>query len=233
MPPKLIAEIGINHFGKFSYLESYLKELKNIDIDGVSIQILNKKKIKKNLKKFCLKKNEIKKFFNLAKKYNKNVGVAIHSWDDFGFLKKLKLDFIKILGSSFGDKDYLNNVKKTKVKKIFLSNLNKTPLEINNFLKKISKKNITLIHTFAKTHDFEGDIKKIDKFRSKFKLKVAYGNHFKKVSLVYKVCKYNPSEIFFYIKLNKKKKYPDDRHAIPLKRLNNFIRNIKDNDKLI
>ena len=44
MSPKLIVEIGINHFGKLSYLKQYLKELKGKQIDGISIQILNKKK---------------------------------------------------------------------------------------------------------------------------------------------------------------------------------------------
>ena len=41
---KLIAEIGINHFGEYNYLSNYISKLKNKNIDGVSIQILNKKK---------------------------------------------------------------------------------------------------------------------------------------------------------------------------------------------
>ncbi len=227
MSSKLIAEIGINHFGKLSYLKQYLKALKGKQIDGISIQILNKKKVKKNLRKFCLKKKEIKEFFYLAKKYFKTTGVAIHSWNDFIFLKSLKLDFIKILGSSYGNKEYFINVKKIKVKKIFLSTLNKTEIEIKNFLGKIDKKNITLIHTFANSSDFNKEIKKINKYKRKYRLNVAYGNHFKNISLINKVCKYNPSEIFFYVKFDKKKEYPDNQHAIPLKKLKNLIRKIK------
>ena len=227
MPPKLIAEIGINHFGKLSYLKQYLKTLKEKKIDGVSIQILNKKKVKKNLKKFCLKKKEIRKFFYLAKKYFKTTGVAIHSWNDFIFLKSLKLDFIKILGSSYGDINYFINVKKTKVKKIFLSTLNKTELEVKNFLKKIDKNKITLIYTFINSSDYNKEIKKINSYKRKFKLNVAYGNHYKNINLIDRVCKYNPSEIFFYVKFDKKKEYPDNQHAIPLKKLNNLIRKIK------
>ena len=232
MSTKLIAEIGLNHFGKFNYLKNYLKILKGKDIQGISIQIINKKKVSKNLKRYYLNKQKIKQFFFLAKKYFKNVGVAIHSWDDFDFLKKLQLNFIKILGSSFGDKNYLVNVKKTKVKKIFLSTLNKTDSEINKFLTKIKKNKITLIHTFINTPNFEKEIKKISKYKKKYKLRIAYGNHYKKINSINKVCKYNPSEIFFYVKFDIKKKYPDDKHAIPLNKLNNLIRKIRYDDKI-
>ena len=56
---------------------------------------------------------------------------------------------------------------------------------------------------------------------------MAYGNHYKNINLIDRVCKYNPSEIFFYVKFDKKKEYPDNQHAIPLKKLNNLIRKIK------
>ena len=82
----IIAEIGVNHLGKSDLLYRYIKYLKDIGVDGVSIQILDKKKVNHELKKFCLKKNDIKKFFIEAKKHFKYVGVAIHTWDDFIFL---------------------------------------------------------------------------------------------------------------------------------------------------
>ena len=84
MKIKIIAEIGLNHFGKIKIIKDYLARVRNKDIDGVSIQILNKKKTLKKFKKFALKKSDIKKFLIIAKKDFNNVGVAIHSWDDFG-----------------------------------------------------------------------------------------------------------------------------------------------------
>ena len=57
------------------------------------------------------------------------VGVAIHSWDDFKFLKKIKLDFIKILGSSFGDYNYLKKVKSLKLVR-FLSTYGKSITQV-------------------------------------------------------------------------------------------------------
>lgn len=224
---KLIAEIGINHFGKYNYLSSYISKLKNKNIDGVSIQILNKKKVSNQLKKYCLKKKDILNFFNEAKKHFNLVGVGVHSWNDFNFIKKLDLDFVKILGSSYGDKRYFNKIRQTKVKRIFLSTLNKSNIEIGNFIKNINKKKVTLIHTFLKTSNFNKEIKKIKLFRNKYNLRVAYGNHYEKTNLILKVCKYNPSEIFFYVKMDIKKKYPDDLHAIPINKLNSLIKKLK------
>ena len=136
---KIIAEIGVNHLGKPELLDGYIKNLKNIGVDGVSIQLLDKKKVNTKLKKFCLKKIDIKKFCLKAKKEFKYVGVGIHTWDNYLFLKKLKLDFIKILGSSLGNLKYYQKIKKTNVEKIFLSTLGKSTKEILSFLEKIDK----------------------------------------------------------------------------------------------
>ena len=223
----IIAEIGVNHFGKPNLLNEYIKNFKNKGIDGISLQILNKKKVDKKLQKFCLKKKEIRKFFRDAKKQFKIVGVGIHSWDDFIFLKSLKLDFIKILGSSMGNEEYFDKVSKVGAKKIFLSTGGRSLKEIGIFLRKVSKQKLSLIFTFWKTKNFLNEIKKIKLLKNKFNLNVAYGNHFKKINLIPKVCSYKPSEIFFYIKLNKKRKYPDNIHAVPLKKLSNLIEEIK------
>ena len=44
MKIKIVAEIGINHFGRVKLLNEYLKKLDNKKIDALSIQILNKNK---------------------------------------------------------------------------------------------------------------------------------------------------------------------------------------------
>lgn len=231
MKINIIAEIGINHFGQFKYLEKYVKRLRGKRIDGLSIQIINKKKTLKKFKRYSLKKNDIKKFVKFAKKHFKFVGVAIHSWNDFEFLSKLKIDFIKILSSSFGDVEYFNNVKSANNRKIYLATGGKSNKEISNFLNKISCKNVTLIHTFFKTNNFTNSLKKIKIMKKNFKIPVAYGNHFEKIEQIHKVRKYKPSDIFFYIKMNKKLKYPDDKHAVPLKKIDIILDRIL-NDKI-
>ena len=224
---KIIVEIGVNHFGNVKILHHYINYLKNIDIDGISIQILNKKKISNNLKNFFLSKRDIEIFFKKARKKFKYIGVGIHSWNDFSFLKKLKLDFIKILGSSFGDFKYFNNVRKTGIKKIYLSVLGKSNKEISYFIKKINKSNSELILTFLKSKKFFEEIKKIKYYRKKFKMNVAYGNHHKNLLNIPKVLKYQPSAIFFYVKMNRKLDYPDNDNAVPLKNVKDLINKIK------
>jgi len=230
MKIKIIAEIGLNHFGKIEIIKDYLARVRNKDIDGVSIQILNKKKTLKKFKKFALKKSDIKKFLTIAKKDFNNVGIAIHSWDDFKFIKSLKPDFIKILGSSFGNTKYYNQVKTTKPKRIFLSTGGRSIAEISNFLGKIDKKKLNLLFTFFKTKNFLKEIKKIQVLKKKFKLNVAFGNHYNNVNYIPKVCFYKPSEIFFYIKMKKKRNYPDDKHAVSIKNLSQLIKKIKKYD---
>ena len=226
MKIKIVAEIGINHFGRVKILNEYLKKLDNKKIDALSIQILNKNKTKKEFKKYCLSKTEIQNFFKKAKKKFKMVGVAIHSWDDFKFLKKIKLDFIKILGSSFGDYNYLKKVKSLKTSKIFLSTGGKSITQVTNFLKIVKDNKITILFTFFNTKNFTNEIKTIEIMKKKFKNEVAYGNHYKNIFEVPKVCKYKPSEIFLYIKMNSRGKFPDNEHAVPLSKLNFLVKKI-------
>ena len=63
--------------------------------------------------------------------------------------------------------------------------------------------------------------------KKKFKVPIAYGNHFDKIDQIYKVCDYQPSDIFFYIKMNKKLNYPDNKHAIPLKKISLILKKIR------
>ena len=107
-----------------------------------------------------------------AKKNFKIVGVAIHSWNDFKFLKSLKLDFIKILGSSFGDYEYFDKVKSLNTKRIILSTGGRSLKQISDFVKKIKKRKITLLYTFFTTKNFEKDIKLISYMKKNSKLRL-------------------------------------------------------------
>ena len=62
--------------------------------------------------------------------------------------------------------------------------------------------------------------------KKKFKNEVAYGNHYKNIFEIPKICKYKPSEIFLYIKMNSRGKFPDNEHAVPLSKLNILVKKI-------
>lgn len=227
MKTKIIGEIGINHFGKKKIIYDYLENFKAKGLDGITIQILRKNKVERKLKKFCLKKKDIKFFLKEAKKRYRSVGVAIHTWDDFQFLSKQKIDFIKVLGSSFGNLNYIQKINKLKVKKIFLSTGSKSIQEIIKFMKLMKSKKIRILYTFFETKNFIKSIKNISTIKNKLKLPVAYGNHYNKINQILKVKKHNPSEIFLYLKMNEKINYPDNKHAIPLNKISVVIKNLK------
>lgn len=227
MKTKIIGEIGINHFGKKKIIQDYLENFKGKGLDGITIQILKKKKVGKKLKKFCLKRKDIEFFLKEAKKKYKSVGIAIHTWDDFEFLSRQKIDFIKVLGSSFGNFRYIQKVKRLKVKKIFLSTGGKSIEEIKKFIKIIKSKKIKILYTFFKTKNFLKSINNISLIKNKLKIPVSYGNHYSKINKIYQVKKYNPSEIFLYLKMDEKINYPDNKHAIPLNKISVMIKNLK------
>ena len=227
MKTKIIGEIGINHFGKKKIIYDYLENFKAKGLDGITIQILRKNKVERKLKKFCLKKKDIEFFLKEAKKRYRSVGVAIHTWDDFQFLSKQKIDFIKVLGSSFGNLNYIQKINKLKVKKIFLSTGSKSIQEIIKFMKLMKSKKIRILYTFFETKNFIKSIKNISTIKNKLKLPVAYGNHYNKINQILKVKKHNPSEIFLYLKMNEKINYPDNKHAIPLNKISVVIKNLK------
>ena len=80
MKIKIIAEIGLNHFGKIKIIKDYLARVRNKDIDGVSIQILNKKK---TLKKFKCRIGK-KPFFYFV---DKNEAIDLDNKEDFKYLE--------------------------------------------------------------------------------------------------------------------------------------------------
>ena len=68
MKTNIIAEIGINHFGKLKLLEKYVESFNGLGIDGISIQILSKKKTLKKFKNYSLKKKRNKKICKYCEK---------------------------------------------------------------------------------------------------------------------------------------------------------------------
>ena len=62
----------------------------------------------------------------------------------------------------------------------------------------------------------------IIKYKKKFGLFVGYGNHSELKSLK-KALKYGANFLLFYVKLNQKKQYPDDKNAILISDLKKIL----------
>ncbi len=218
-----IAEIGLNHLGNTSILNQYLKFLLLSKIDGITIQILKDSFYRNKFRKFKINNKQIINFVKKIKNKKKLVGIVTNDIKKIKFFKKLKVDFYKVLSSNINDIELVNKLTKTNCKTVFLStgmvNINK----LRNILKKINKKKVSLIHTSFKKNRLQINLKRMDILKRKFKLPISYGNHSKFLGSIKEAKKYKPKAIFFYVKIKKKGKFPDNIHAIELNKIQNYI----------
>ena len=63
-----LAEIGLNHLGKYKYLDTYLYKLSCEMVDGISIQVLDDSFYRGKYKKFRLSDKKIIQIINQIKK---------------------------------------------------------------------------------------------------------------------------------------------------------------------
>mgnify|MGYP001189208817 FL=1 len=223
MKTLFIAEIGLNHLGNSNFLNQYLKVLLSSKIDGITIQILKDSFYKNKFKKFKINNKQIINFINKIKDKKKLAGIVTDDIKKIKFLKKLKFDFYKVLSSNINDIELVNKLTKTNCKTVFLStgmtNINK----LKTILKKVGKKKISLIHTSFKKNRSQINLNRINTLKKKFKLPISYGNHSKFLGSIKEAQKYKPYAIFFYVKIKKKGKFPDNIHAIELNKVKNYI----------
>jgi N,N'-diacetyllegionaminate synthase len=229
MKINLIGEIGLNHLGNKKYLEEYQNILSKNKIDGISIQIPQKSLMDNSQKKFLLTDSKITEFVISAKKKFKLVGITTSDKTKINFFNKLNIDFFKVTSGMISNINLIKKMQKSKIKKIYLSTGFSNYVEIDKILKKVTKKKISLIHTSFKNKNNEINLRRILILKEKFNLPVAYGNHSIILETLSNAVFYEPEALFFYIKLNKKIKYPDHNHAIKLSELKNIIKKIKSN----
>lgn len=227
--PSIVCEIGLNHLGRKEYLLKYLK-IKNID--ALTIQILPNRLLKGSLKKCKLDMNDISDFINLVKKSNKKIGIALVDHTLVDFFKKKRIDFYKVLSRDFKNKLLIQKLIKTN-KKVFLSTGTSSLREIKNVLKKINTKKIELIHTSFNKKLSKINFKRIQELKNNFKLPVSYGNHSPYLDTIPLSIHYNPSSIFFYVKLNDRLDYPDNHHAVKIKDIKKILNDIDFNHQVI
>ena len=164
--PYIIAEIGINHEGKFNKASNLIKLAKYGGADAVKFQVFNpntiaykktakstqhKKTTKKSesnhemWKRLRLNLNQLKKLKKISSFYKLDFICSVFDIESLEILKKLNCKFIKIASSELTDLYLLkkiNSISKYNIISTGMANLN----EIRRAVKIFGEKNICLLH---------------------------------------------------------------------------------------
>ena len=222
----IIAEIGLNHLGDSKYAYNYVQELVS-SVDAITFQIrepafYNNPKFSK----YILSDTVYRELIKYIHSKNKKVGIAICDVSKINFFIKCKIDFFKILSKDIDNYELLKEISKTK-KPIFLSTGMSNLSEIKKAIKYFNKKtNLSLIHTQLSHNIYDVNLRSISQLKIKLKLPIAYGHHSDNILVLYLALYFSPSDIFFYVRGTSKNLHPDQKHAIPLSKVNKIIKNL-------
>lgn len=220
-----ISEIGINHKGRENRALDMLNKLVNTEIDAITFQIPKPDFYRDN--KFwggSLSNKFYKDAIDLIHENNKLVGFAIADKNMISFFDTMGADFWKTLSNCLSDDDLQNELQKTS-KLTFLStglSNEKEILEANSKLR-----NIRFIHTRLSQRTEDANLRAINRLKKLTNKEVAFGLHCSNLYVLYLSTAFNPSDIFFYVKENSREKYPDDKHAIVIDKVDEVVEKLK------
>ena len=222
----LVAEVGLNHLGSVTRLKKFIDVINKSNVDAITFQIIKKDFfIKNGLIKYYINK---KKILDIIFKYTKKkVGLVVEEIDSDLEKFKKKISFFKVLGDQAHDLFFINNLLKIS-KNIYISNKNitkKTNSNLLNFVKK--NKFVKLIHTQHRTEEKYSKLQEITLSSKIVGKRTSFGLHCHNKNIILLSIFYNPESIFFYIKGNDYKDYPDDLWAIKLSAVENLVNDIK------
>jgi len=216
-----IAEIGINHKGDEIRAFEILKSLVDTEIDAITFQIPVRSFYEEEPEwGGPLGENFYKTAIDFVHTNNKLIGFAIVDVELVGFFYKNGADFWKTLSVSISDKKLLSKLQATN-KLNYISTGLSDETEIINSTKNLD--NIKLIHTQFHPLIEDANLKMISRLKEITGREIAYGLHCHDSDVLHLALAYSPSDIFFYVKDKPDEKYPDDEHAIPIKKIGTLI----------
>ena len=220
----IISEIGLNHLGNFYQAKSMVKKLVATNVEGITLQI-RENDYYLNKQHFRLSDDEYIEIVNYVKQHNKCIGIAIADESKIDFLESIGIDFYKVIRNDITNDSLLKKLISTN-KKIIVSTGLSSDEDIEKFINEFGTKNITLNHTQL-SHDPEDcNLLAIQNMKEKYNCNISFGSHCDNVNVLYMSLCYNPSDILFYVKGSGTLRYPDDKHAIPLKMVHGVINNL-------
>ena len=224
---QLVAEIGLNHMGNQKVCNKMLQSAIDSKVNGVSIQIQYPEyyNLNKNYKKI-LSFDFYKKISAELKKKKIEFGVAVVDINTVkNFSKNLKyISFWKILATEFFNNNLIETCLKTG-KEVFVSSAFASENEVKKLLKKFNR--VKIIHTSLSNKIEDSNILAIEKLKKKLKKKISFGLHCETDIIIPTVIAHSPEKIFFYIKDDIARNYPDNSHALQISSLKNKIKTWK------
>ena len=252
----VIAEAGVNHNGDVNIAKKLIDiasksgadyvKFQTFDVDHLILKntrtaIYQKRNLKSNisqylmLKKYQLAENNYKELINFSKKKKIKFLSTAFDLKSLNFLKKFKLDYIKIPSGEITNLPFLKEIAKLN-KKILLSTGMASVKEIKQALKVLGskKKNITIMHC---TSDYPANLNDLNlnfiKELKKFGYQVGYSDHSSSVITPSIAVSLGSKVIEKHFTLSKKLNGPDHKASLEPEELIKMIRLIRDTEKML
>jgi len=213
---KYIAEIGVNHLGDPKLGFQLVKKAASSGVHGISMQILLQKDYD-NLKPWRRKihKKFYKKVASFLKKKKISFGFGVYDANAVQNFSDIKIDFWKIISYHFYDENLIKTALKTN-KTVYLSTGIASMADIKKYSKKYKK--VNFIHTTL-SKNISPNMLAIQSIKKNVKNKVSFGLHSAEDEMIISAISLKADPIFFYIKNNDNRYYPDNTHAIKVDEL--------------
>ena len=222
---RLIAEIGLNHLGSDSKAISIVKKCLDFNLDGITLQVQPEKYYdkKKNYKRE-LKAETYIKISKIIRERKKLFGLALMDEPSYEKYKDIKFNFFKILSTAFHNKKLIDKIYRSKTNMYISTGV----ADIKEIKKKgINYPKVNFIHTSLSDKAKDANILAINTMKKNLKNEVSFGLHSKNHEAILAAASFSPHSIFFYIKPNKNCYYPDDKHAIKIKKISSIIKQVR------
>ncbi|MBD1134919.1 N-acetylneuraminate synthase family protein [Pelagibacterales bacterium SAG-MED47] len=254
--PIIIAEVGVNHNGSKKLLRQIIKKVSNTGVNYIKFQaFITENIVIKNSPKANYQRKIKSSQFNMLKKYELNFSdydlihktckkkrlkplFSVFDIDSLNFLKKYKIDTIKIPSGEITNKPLLSEIGKLKLK-IILSTGMSTIKEIKNAIDTLikngsSRKKISILHCHSNypSKFVDLNLNNILTFKKKFKCKVGFSDHSLGGLASIVAASLGAQVIEKHITLDNKLYGPDHSSSLEIKKLKGFVKNIR-NTKII
>lgn len=254
----IIAEAGVNHNGSLKLAKKMIKDASKAGADFVKFQIFfpeslstayaKKPDYVKNikdksqlemLKKLKLSEQNLISLKKYSKKHNIKFLASVFDEKSLSIFKKLKLNLLKIPSGEINNIPLLQSIGKLK-KKIILSTGMSNLKEVKDAIKVLvshglKKKQISILQcTTEYPAPFEDlNLKVINLFKKKFKLKVGFSDHSPGTEASIAAVSMGAEIIEKHFTLSKSFKGPDHKASISVKELAQLVKSIRNIEKAL